>query len=175
MEGDLADDVGGEGVELTRGEPRAGELSHAGSKGVPHGVDHGGDEFIEHESGLGHLAGDEYAVPCGLAVVEHAMKERGDEDGEALTRVGRKVAGEVGLVGGLGGVVEEGAVEAGLVAEVVVGGGDVGSGESCDLADGGVAEASTGEDLAGGVKEAKAGGVVVLSAAVLGACRLRRR
>jgi hypothetical protein len=44
---------------------------------------------------------------------------------------------------------------------VVVDGGNVGSGASADVADGGGLKAVFGEDLAGGIDEAGAGGVVI--------------
>ena len=52
-------------------------------------------------------------------------------------------------------------VEAGFIAEMVVDGSDVGSGAGADIADGGSLEAVFGEDLAGGIDQASAGGVGV--------------
>src|SRR6185437_11786451 len=57
------------------------------------------------------------------------------------------------------GVAEDGEIEAGFVAEMVVDGGDVGVGAGADFADGGGLEAVFGEDLTGSFDEAGAGGI----------------
>jgi hypothetical protein len=96
--------------------------------------------------------------------IVHAEQHDGDHEAQGFFgsfSQGRGVAGfRIASAGGHR-VAQNGEVQAGFIAEMIVDGGDIGSGAVADVADGGGLEAVFGENLPGGIDEAGAGSVVV--------------
>jgi len=118
-----------------------------------------GHEAVERLGGLDHLARHEAAVGRLQPRVEDAPQELLHGDAQALLRVGRHLGRHqrVLLAGLLAGVAQDLAVQAGLVAEVVVDGGHVGVRALADLAHRRGAVALLGEGLEACSQEPLAG------------------
>lgn len=137
---------------------------------MAHGGVVGSDDFFDDAGqsvcGLRHFVNHDAEVTgtAGGGMV-HAEQHGGDHEAQGFfRRIGEKrgIAGFGLAAAGGHGVTQDGEVEAGFIPEMVVDGGDVGSGASADVADGGGLEAVFGEDLAGCIDEAGAGGVVIV-------------
>jgi len=105
-----------------------------------------------------HLPGHDFGHPRVRALQEKPFEEVFDVETEALFGRQRGIdlaQRKLGVDRAMG-VAQHIEVEVFLVAEVVVDRGDIGLGEIANLADGGVAEARLGEDLAGRVEESLA-------------------
>jgi hypothetical protein len=93
--------------------------------------------------------------PGRPARIEQPPDERRDLEAQALLGVRRLLGWSAGFLGrgALLGVVEDGGVEALLVAEVIVDGGDVGGRAPADLGDGGTAVPGGREHLGCGIEQ----------------------
>lgn len=137
------------------------DLAHGGVVGADDFFDDAGQGF----GGLRHFVNHnaEMAGAPGVGIV-HAEQHGGDHEAQGFFGgfgEGGGVAGFGIACAGSHGVAQDGEVEAGFIAEMVVDGGDVGSRAGADVADGGGLEAVFGEDLASGIDEAGAGSIVI--------------
>lgn len=162
---DLADDaMGAEPGNIVIRRPVQNtreDLAHSGVVGSDDFFDNAGQgvgglrHFVNHDAKMAGASG-------GGKV--HAEQHGGDHEAQSFFGCfgeGRGVA-RFGMATGSGhGVAQNGEVEAGFIAKMIVDGGDVGSGASADVADSGRLEAVFGEDFAGGIDEPAARGVVI--------------
>src|SRR5579875_708140 len=110
-----------------------------------------GDQRIEHVAGLDHLAEKHHGLPGRLVTGKHDVEVTAQLKLEALCRTPLGLVhrvGEVALARLLHRVAEDLAVEAFLVAEVVVYGRDVGIGALRDFLNRGGLEPALGKNLA---------------------------
>lgn len=152
---DLADDaVGAEArdVVIRRPVEQAREdLAHGGVVGSDDFFDDAGQgvgglrHFVNHDAEMAGVSG---------ARIMHAEQHGGDEEAQGFFGSFGEGSGFAGFgiasAGGHG-MAQDGEVEAGFIAEMVIDGGDVGSGAGADIADGRGLEAVFGEDFASGI------------------------
>ncbi len=116
------------------------------------------NETIQGIGRLNHFAGHEQTVPFRAIGMKQAAEEAVDIGAQAVFR--RAVAQLDRAPHGLGGAmafIEDGAVELGFVAEMVIDGGDIDPGTVGDFADGGLVKATFGKNGASGKDELTAG------------------